>query len=410
MNLSFHIAKKIAFNTEKTFSRFIIRLSIAATAVSVMAMIVTLCFVNGFQETIANKVFSFWGHIRVQHFEADKSLISEEVAIEKNDTVETILKNQKGLERFQTFATKSAVIQKNKEIEGILFKGINEQYDSSRLKQFIQKGRWLHFNDSSYSREILVSTPMAKQLKLTVGDTVTVYFISTIEAKSTYRKLIIAGIYKTGIEEYDKLFAIGDLALIQRINNWQPNQIGGYEIFVKQYKQMDSINNQLLDKLPNVWNSRTIKDVYPNIFDWLNIQDINRNIIFVIMAVVAVINLITCLLILVLERTRMIGILKALGSTNISIQKVFLFYAGFITVSGIFIGLIGGLGICWLQQLTGFITLDETNYYVSIAPVHIVWWQIILVCTSTALVCFICLIAPTILVKKIQPVKAIQFR
>ncbi len=410
LNFSFTIAKRIAFNRKKSFSRFIIRLSIAATAVSVAAMIVTISFVNGFQKTIAEKVFSFWGHIRVQQYEAGKSLIAEESPIKRNDTVEYILQHQPAVKRVQIFATKSGVIEKNKAIEGILFKGIDKQYDSTQLKQFIQQGRWINFNDSLYSKEIILPLPIALALKIKVNDTITIYFISPTQETANYRKLIVAGIYKTGIEEYDKLFAIGDIRLIRRLSDWQPNEIGGYEVFLNNYTQLDTINKQLLKQLPNIWLSESIKDVYPNIFDWLNVQDVNRNVIFIIMSVVAIINLITCLLILVLERTRMVGILKSIGTNNSTLQKIFLYQATFIAIIGVLIGLIGGLLLCWLQQYFGLLKLDESNYYVSIAPVQIVWWQVLLICLVTSIVCFISLIIPTILIKNIQPVKAIQFR
>ena len=409
MNFAFDIAKRIAFNKQRSFSRFIIRLSTAATALSVMAMIITLSFVNGFQQTISQKVFSFWGHIRVQHFEAGKALVAEESPITKNDSVQQIIQEQKGVQRVAVFATKSAVLEKKKEIEGVLFKGIDAHYDSSQLHQFIKKGRWLRFDDSLYSKEILVSVPIANELQLKINDTLNIYFISS-SGNNSRRKLLVAGIFKTGIEEYDKLFAIGDIRLIQRINDWQPDQIGGYEVFVNDYKQMDSINYQLADKLPNVWAGKTIQEVYPNIFDWLNIQDVNRNVIFAVMAIVAIINLITCLLILVLERTRMIGIFKAVGATDGTIQKIFLYHASLIALVGIGIGFVAGIGICLLQQYFGFIKLDEANYYVAVAPIQIIWWQVILICVVTAVVCFISLIIPTLLVRKIKPVKAIEFR
>lgn len=410
MNLAFYIAKRIAFNRQKSFSRFIIRLSVAATALSVMAMIVTLAFVNGFQQTVSEKVFSFWGHVRVQKYEPNKSLVAEETAIAKNDTIEALIRNEPGVKQVQTFATKSAVLEKNKEIEGVLLKGIEKQYDSSKLKTYLQKGRWINFTDSSYSKDILISAPLASQLKITLNDTITVYFISIIDGARTYRKLKVAGIYKTGIEEYDKLFVLADLRLIQRVNNWAPDQTGGYEIFLDNYKKIDSVSEHLSDKLPAAWMSRSIREVYPNIFDWLNIQDVNRNVIFIVMAVVAIINLITCLLILILERTRMVGILKALGAEDGLIRQIFLYHATVITLAGIGIGFLSGIGICLLQQYTGFITLDEASYYVSTAPVYIIWWQVLAVCSITAIVCYLSLIIPTWLIKKINPVKAIQFR
>lgn len=375
-----------------------------------MAMIITLSFVNGFQQTVSEKVFSFWGHVRVQKYEPNKSLVAEETAIEKDSAIEALIKKDPGVQQLQGFATKSAVLEKNKEIEGVLLKGIEKSYDSSRLYPFLRLGRWIRFNDSSYSKEILLSSQLAAQLKIALADTITVYFISGIDGSRTYRKLNVVGIYKTGIEEYDKLFVLGDLDLIRRVNDWAPNQTGGYEIFLKDYRAIDSVSNRLSDALPATWMSRSIREVYPNIFDWLSIQDMNRNVIFIVMSVVAIINLITCLLILILERTRMVGILKALGAEDGLIRKLFLYHATVITFTGIGTGFILGTGICLLQQATGFIRLDEASYYVAVAPVYIIWWQLLLVCAATAVVCYLALIIPTWLIKKIEPVKAIQFR
>ena len=410
LNLAFYIAKRLAFNRQKSFSRFIIRLSVAATALSVMAMIVTMAFVNGFQQTVSEKVFSFWGHIRVQKYEPNKSLVAEETAIEKNDSIESLLRKDPGVYQVQSFATKSAVLEKNKLIEGVLIKGVEKDYDSSKLNPYLLAGRWIRFDDTLYSREILISKSIATLLKINLTDTITVNFISGIEGVRTYRKLVVTGIYKTGIEEYDKLFVIGDLRLIRKVNNWASNQTGGYEIFIQNYSNIDSVSQHLSDVLPVEWMSRSIREVYPNIFDWLNIQDVNRNVIFIVMALVAIINLITCLLILILERTRMVGIMKAMGATDGLIQQIFLYHATVITFAGIGIGLFLGLGICFLQKATGFIQLDETSYYVATAPVYLIGWQVFLVVLATAFFCYFSLIIPTWLIKKINPVKAIQFR
>ncbi|MDP1842521.1 MAG: ABC transporter permease [Sediminibacterium sp.] len=410
MNTALFIAKRLAFSKKQSFSRFIIRLSVGATALGVAAMIITLCFVNGFQETVAEKVYSFWGHIRVQHYEPDKSMMAEEVPISKNDTVYQLIKSTPEISKVQSFATKSGVIEKNKNIEGILFKGIEADYDSTLLKKMMVAGSWLNFTDSLYSKEIVLSQQLCTLLQIKLNDTIQLYFISTEDGSRTFRKLKVVGIYKTGIEEYDKLFAIGDLRLIRRINNWEPDQIGGYEVFIHDYTKADTVNTVLLNALPTQWMSRTIRSVYPNIFDWLNIQDVNRNVIFIIMAIVAVINLITCLLILILERTNMIGVLKSLGAPDGTIMNLFLYYATVIAAKGIGYGFIIGTGIVLLQQYTGFISLDETAYYVSTAPVKIIWWQLGAVCASTLVVCYIVLIIPALLVKKINPIKAIQFR
>ncbi|HEX8332108.1 MAG TPA: ABC transporter permease, partial [Segetibacter sp.] len=383
MNVVGFIARRIALNSQQSFSRFIIRLAIAATTLSVAAMIITLAFVNGFQQTVSEKVFSFWGHIRVQEFEPNKALVAEETPLKKNAEVISVLKRNAEVETIQTFATKSAVLQKTNNIEGVLFKGVEQDYNFQHLQDFLKEGRWINFNDTLYSREIVISEPIAAQLQIKINDTLNIHFIDAEGGKSNFRRLLVTGIYKTGIEEYDRLFAIGDLRLIRRLNNWQQDEIGGYEIFLKDYHKMDTVNQLLYDDLPESWISRTVREVYPNIFDWLNIQDVNRDVIFIIMSIVAIINLVTCLLILVLERTRMVGILQAVGGSNWVIQRIFLYHASYITMIGIGAGLFFGLGICLLQQQTGFIKLDESAYYVSSAPVHIIWWQVVVVCLAT---------------------------
>ena len=411
MGLSYHIAKRIAFNKQQSFSRFIIRLSVAATAVSIIAMIITLAFVNGFQEKVADKIFGFWGHIRVQKYETGKSLISEELPLTKNKAIEEIIAATPGVVSYQSFATKSAVLESNTEIEGVLIKGIEKNENHTALKKFLVKGRWMDFSGSMYSKETIVSDAVAKQLQIKINDTIKVHFVSpNADAQKTYRKLVVVGFYHTGIDEYDKLFMIADINLIRRINNWEPNQIGGYEVFVDQYQHLDAISSTLSNALPSEWMSKSIREIYPNIFDWLDIQDVNRNVVFIVMGIVALINLITCLLILMLERTNMIGLLKSMGATNWTIQKIFIVYASFITLSGVGFGLIIGVGICLLQQATGLITLDEASYYITVAPIKMIWWQVAAVCAGTSVVCFISLFLPTLLIPKVSPVKAIEFK
>lgn len=410
MNVAAFIAKRIAFNNQKSFSRFIIRLATAATALSVAAMIVTVSFVSGFQQAVGKKVFSFWGHLRIQQYQEDKALVAEETPLAENDTVVNIVKSTPGVKQIQAFTTKSAVLEKNKEIEGILFKGVDSHYDFENLQPFLQQGRWLNFNDTSYNREIVLSQPIANKLQIKLNDTINIHFISVEKKTTNTRRLHVCGIYKTGIDEFDQRFAIGDIRLLRKINNWQRGEIGGYEVFLKDYHQMDTLNETIRMNLPEKWESRTIKEVYPYIFDWLNIQDTNELVIFVIMTVVAIINLVTCLLILVLERTRMVGVLKAVGSNDFTIQKIFLYNSTYIAGVGILVGLVLGAGICLLQQYTGFIKLNESAYYVSVAPVNVIWWQVGLICLGTLVVCFLSLIIPTLFVKSIRPIKAIQFR
>lgn len=410
MNLPGFIAKRIAFNQQHSFSRFIIRLATAATVLSVTVMIVAMAITNGFQYVISQKIFSFWGHIRVQHVEPGKVAFAEETAIEKNDTIVSIIKKNKSVESVAAFATKSAILKTNETIEGVLFKGIEKNYRFAHLQSFLQQGRWPEFPDSGYSNEIVLSAYTANQLKLKANDAVIIYFIQNDGSSPRARKLIVSGIYKTGIEEYDRVMAIGDIRLIQRLNGWSASTIGGYEVYLDDYKQLNAVSDDIFYKLPAGWNTKTIKEINPNIFDWLNLQDTTIVLVLLIMTIVAVLNLVTCLIILVLERTRMIGVLKALGASNGTIQRVFLYHGSIITISGIIFGNLLALLLCWLQQHYGFITLPEDMYYISKAEVRLEWWHFALIDAGTFIVCYIILLIPTLIVWRVQPVKAIQFR
>ena len=372
-------------------------------------MIIALSFVNGFQQAIGNKVFSFWGHIRVQQNLQDRVNIAEDYPIDRNESVETYLNSIPEAVSVERFATKSAILKYKTAIESILLKGMDHGFDKNRLAPFLQEGRWLTVADSGYNNEINISTYTAKQLNVKTGDSMLAFFFRP-DGSKTARRVLITGLFKTSIEEYDKHFVFCDINLIRRVNNWAPQQIGGYEIFLNDYRKADVLSEKIYKQLPQTWYSKSIREIYQNIFDWLDLQGQLKNYLLAIMIVIAIVNLITCLIILVLERTRMTGIMKAIGSSDWTIQKVFLYNTGIIAFSGILLGTILGLGVCWLQQLTGFIKLNEEAYSISVASVDIVWWQVILVNMVTLAIALFTLIIPTFLVRKINPVKAIQFR
>lgn len=373
-------------------------------------MIITLAFANGFQEQVGQKVFSFLGHIRIQEKQPYKSLIAEEIPITKNDSLVQAMYLNPQVTSIHAFATKYAIVKSKESLDGVLVKGFDKSNTFSHLKRFIVAGRPIQFNDSTYSREIMISQTMAQDMQLKLNDKIFISFFRP-DGKPRPDRLTVVGIFKTGIEEYDKTYAIGDLKLLQRLNDWNPAQIGGYEVFLKDYNTINHTANELyaLNGFPQTWDAISVRDVSPNIFDWLGMQDVTRNVLIGFMIAVAVINLITCLIVLVLERVRMIGVLKSMGATNWTIQKIFLFHSAYITISGIAAGLAAGLGLLFLQLKTGFIKLDETAYYLSEAAVKIVWWQVAAICIGTFIVCFLILIIPTLITRKVTPVKAIRF-
>ena len=384
-----------------------IRLSVAATALSVAIMILTLAFVSGFQQAIADKVFSFWGHIRLQQHPSYSSDLSDEIPSFSNDTVVTAAKNNPAVRQIDLYANKAALLESAANMEGVMLKGVDQQFSSARILPFMQKGEWLSFDTLNPS--IVVSSYTARMLSLDTGQKAFLYFMNQEGGAPRVRLVRVSGIYKTAIEEYDRSFAFVDIGLIKKMQGWLQQEISGYEITLKDYQTDKTTVNELMDAIPMSWYATSIRDIYPNIFDWLELQNVNRTLIVTIMCIVAVINLISCLLILVLERRKMIGLLKAIGASNAQVQGIFWRQGVYICLKGLLWGNIIGLSFCYLQKKFGLIQLDEAAYYISVAPVKLIWWEVLAVNVGTFVICFLILLLPSLLVRKMDPVSALRF-
>ena len=390
----FEIAKRISFQKQKNYTRFIVRLSIAATSISVAAILITLSIVNGFQHVVSDKVYSFWGQIRIA------SVNGAPLTIDKN--VELELKKLPAVQSVTPFLNQSIVLAYEQDIEGVVAKG----QPSSNATPFIIEGRGIQPISDRIVSEVVVSQKLAAILKIKLGAVVRMYFFNAGNVQQ--RKLTVVGLYHSGIEDYDSKFIVVDLKLLQQLNN-QPNEIEGYSIALKKDTKIDAANDAVQAKMPVNWVSTTIKDYYPQIFDWIGVQSINRNVTITIMLIIAIVNLLTCLFILMLERVTMIGTLGALGATSGFIRQIFLYQASFICWMGIGLGTLIGLGLCFLQEKFEWIQLDETAYFIKTLPIDFNVTEIASVIIGTAVVCYVSFLIPTLWIKKISPTKAIKF-
>lgn len=408
MGYPLFIAKRIIFNAQPSFSRFIIRLAIAATVLSVATMIITLSLVNGFQKAVAEKVYSFWGHARVQPVNPFQTIVTDDNGFALTDTIEQDLLNTPGVKTFHSFAVKSVVLKTRGQFEGVLLKGVDSRFDTTAFHRFMYSGSFFTFNDSATYNKVVISRQTADRLQVKQGDTIQCFFIRNGEDIRT-RPMVVSGIYKTGMEEYDKNFGLADIRFLRRLNLWGDDIIGGLEIWVNHPDSSGLVASQINQKLPIKLSCLSIGEIYPGIFEWLAIQNQTKRIVIVTMLVVAIINLITCLLILVMERTRMVGVLKSLGMPTGQIGTIFWYYAGWIASIGVGAGLLLGIGLCILQQTTGFIKMDEATYYVATAPVSMDALQIGAVVIGSLLVCLFAIRLPLLYVQRISPIRAIRF-
>ena len=394
MNTAFEIAKRISFYKQKNYTRFIVRLSIAATAISVAAILLTFSIVNGFQSTISSKLYSFWGHIQIRA--VNSTNLKEDSLVAKN------IKKIPNIQSASAFLNQTMVLAKDVEIEGLNAKGIT---DFTSIPNLIQ-GRLIQSNGQSPSKEIVLSKNIAAKLKIVIGDQVSLYFFQNDQVQE--RKLTVVGLFHSGIEEYDLKNVFVDIQLLQQMIQ-VPNAITGYQINVNDLSKIAETQNEIQSILPDNWVNSASADIYPQLFDWIQVQNINRNITIFIMLLIAVVNLMTCLLILLLERIPMIGSLNAMGATHAMIQKVFLYQASFIACIGIGLGLLVGLGLSLLQLKFQWIQLDESAYLIDTLPIQIKPLQVFGVVLGTAIICYLSFLLPTIWIRKISPAKAIRF-
>ena len=432
MNIAAFIARRLTFPKDNSFTKIIINIGVTAVALSVTVMIVSTSLFNGFKSEITNKVFNFWGHIHISDsnvkrtfepipinhdsllistinnldkvkFQMPKrSMFSDEAKGYKDETTKG------GVESVSPFLILPTIINTKEDFEGIYLRGLDKSYPYERINPFLKQGRWFNAQDSSYQNEIVLSDFLAKKLQLKLDDKILVNFINNGKQKS--KRLSIVGIYRTGINEYDSQFSFVDLRILQELISWQPNQYAGYELILDHKVDMPIMNEFIyVEQLPSNLYSETIREKFDNIFGWLNLQDVNENVIFLLMIIVAIITMITTYLILILERTKTIGILKSLGATDSDVIKIFLYCAFFIISRGLIIGNILGFGLCIIQKFTKVIKLDEANYLVDSAPILFNFQTIILINVGVLFLTLLFLLLPSVIISQIKPVKILRF-
>ena len=410
MNFEFFIAKRLisAQSYKSSVSAPIIKIGVLAIAISTIVMLFAVAISVGLQQKIRDKAVAFNGHITISNFDTNLSE-GAQVPIKKNQPFYPEFKEVDGITHIQAVAQKFGIIRTETDFEGLFLKGVGIDYNWQYFKEFLIQGTLPNYSES-YSDEVLISEHLAKRLLFKLGDTFQMYFLkSDSSSPPSIRKFKIVGIFNSGFEELDQTFLIGDLNHVQRLNRWSKDQVGQFEVFIQDYEDLEAKGLEVYAETPSTLNAQTVKQKYPVIFDWIAIFDKNTYGIIAMMILVGVINMITALLVLILERTQMIGILKALGSRSWSIQKVFIYTASYLAITGLILGNGIGLLLLFIQKYLSPITLNPSVYYVSKAPVDINLWTILSLNLLTFSICVLVLIIPSYLIAKIAPVKAIKF-
>ncbi len=403
MNLSYHIAKRLSTGKNSGTALLVVRIAVIGVACSVAIMIISMAIIKGYQLEIRNKITGFSTHIQISRLDLNNSF--ETNPIPSDSLMEKQIANQPGITHLQRFAIKPGIIKTTDEFEGVVLKGVDNGYNWSFLNQYMKEGTTLQF-DGLVSDEIVVSESLAKRLHLKLHDKITMYFV---QDPPRARRFKIKGIYNTGFEDLDKLYVFADIRQVQKLNNWFNGAISGYEITVEDDKKTDEYSAALLPLIPYNLEIRTSSQMHPELFDWLNLLDLNVWVIILLMVVVACINMITALLILIVERTNMIGILKALGLKNRNIRSLFLYMASYLIVLGLIFGNLIGLGLCYSQKLFGWLSLSPEAYFIDKVPIQLIGSDILMINAGSFLVCYLILLIPARYVSRISPSKAIRF-
>lgn len=409
MKLEYFIAKRLttAKHHKSSISAPIIKIAIVAIAIGMIMMIVSIATGVGLQQKIRQKVSAFNGHIIISNYDDNQSEVSvAPISLQQDFYPE--FKNVEGISHVQAVASKAGIIRTEKAFEGIVFKGVGKDYQWENLQEYIIAGRIPNLK-ANLNPEVIISQYLANRLQLKVGDKFNTYFMKEEGKLPNLRNFQIVGIYNSGFQEFDATYIIGDIRHVQRINKWSKDEVGSFEVFIDDFTQIKEKGEEVYAEIPPTYNSVTIEEKYFNIFEWLKLFDFNILVILIIMIVVATINMVVALLVLILERTQMIGILKAIGANNWTIRKIFLYNASYLIFRGLLWGNLIGIGLLLVQKYFGVIKLNPENYYVTEAPVALNLFPILALNAGTVLVCLLVLIIPSYIITKISPVKAIRF-
>ncbi|RTY64120.1 ABC transporter permease [Flavobacterium sp. LB2P53] len=410
MNLEYFIAKRLitAKDYKSSISAPIIKIAISAIAIGMIMMIISVATGIGLQQKIREKVAAFNGHIVISNYDNNQSEVTV-VPISKKQDFYPKFTAVPEVEHIQAIASKAGIIRTETAFEGIIFKGVGNDYKWDNIKEYLVSGKLPDYS-KNVNQEVLLSQFLANRLNLKVGDLFNTFFIKENQNQlPNIRRFKITGIFNSGFQEFDATYIIGDIRHMQRINKWTPDQIGAFEVFVDDFNAIEATGEQVYAQTASTLDSKTILEKYSYIFEWLQLFDFNIIVILVVMILVATINMVVALLVLILERTQMIGILKALGANNWSVRKIFLYNAFYLIVRGLFWGNLIGIALLLLQQQFGVIQLNPENYYVNQAPVYLNWGYILVLNLLTVTVCFFVLLIPSYIITKISPVKAIRF-